>query len=62
MNNGKTNFLSVSEVVRAGLRKLEEDDVKLQIMREKLQVGEDSPLVENFDEYHFIVGLHKKYC
>ncbi len=54
-------FQSVSEVVRAGLRKLEEDETKLQILRDKLQAGEESPLVENFNGENFIKELHKKY-
>ena len=54
-------FQSVSEVIRAGLRKLETDEIKLQALREKLQSGEDSPIVENFDGEHFIAELHKKH-
>jgi antitoxin ParD1/3/4 len=54
-------FQSVSEVVRAGLRKLEEDETKLQVLREKLQAGEDSPLVDDFNGETFIEGLHKKH-
>ncbi len=54
-------FQSVSEVVRAGLRKLEEDEIKLQALREKLQAGEDSPIVENFDGDQFIAAMHKKH-
>ena len=54
-------FQSVSEVVRAGLRKLEEDEIKLQALREKLQTGEDSPIVENFDGDQFIASMHKKH-
>jgi antitoxin ParD1/3/4 len=54
-------FLSVSEVVRAGLRKLEEDDLKLKVLRTKLQAGEDSPIVEDFDEEQFLASMHKKY-
>jgi len=45
-------FQTVSEVVRAGLRKLEEDESKLQALREKLQAGENSPIVENFEDLH----------
>ncbi|MFK5892566.1 MAG: type II toxin-antitoxin system ParD family antitoxin [Pseudomonadota bacterium] len=54
-------FQSVSEVVRAGLRKLEEDETKLQILRNKLQAGENGPLVENFNGENFIKELHKKH-
>jgi len=43
-------FQTVSEVVRAGLRKLEEDESKLQALREKLQAGENSPLTNGFDK------------
>ncbi|MCK9604979.1 MAG: type II toxin-antitoxin system ParD family antitoxin [Methylomonas sp.] len=54
-------FLSVSEAVRAGLRKLEEEDLKLQVLRAKLQAGEDSPLQEDFDEEQFLVSMRKKH-
>lgn len=54
-------FQSVSEVVRAGLRKLEEDETKLQVLRDKLQAGEASPLVEKFNGENFIKELHKKH-
>ncbi|MCP5017686.1 MAG: type II toxin-antitoxin system ParD family antitoxin [Ketobacter sp.] len=54
-------FQSVSEVVRAGLRKLEEDEIKLQALRDKLQAGEDSSLVDDFNGEAFIEGLHKKH-
>ncbi len=55
-------FNSVSEVVRAGLRKLEEDEAKIQMLKEKLQAGENSLRVENFDCENFISYLHKKYA
>jgi antitoxin ParD1/3/4 len=54
-------FQSVSDVVRAGLRKLEEDDTKLQALQMRLQAGEDSPVVSNFDGEKFIAERHKKY-
>ena len=54
-------FQSISEVVRAGLRKLEEDELKLQALKEKLQAGENSPRVENFDSGEFLSNLHKKH-
>ena len=54
-------FQSVSEVVRAGLRKLEEDETKLKILRDKLEASEDSPLVEDFNGENFIKELRKKH-
>lgn len=59
INTGR--FQSVSEVVRAGLRKLEEDETKLQVLRDKLQAGEDSPLVDDFNGKKFMSGLHSKH-
>jgi len=59
INSGR--FQSVSEIVRAGLRKLEEDEIKLQALRDKLQAGEDSPLVDDFDGEKLLEGLHKKH-
>ena len=54
-------FQSVSEVNRAGLRKFEEDEANLQALRLKLQVGEDSPVVENFNGDSFIAAMHEKH-
>lgn len=54
-------FQSVSEVVRAGLRKLEADEAKLQALLARLQAGEDSPVVEDFDGEHFITTMHKNH-
>jgi len=53
-------FQSVSEAVRAGLRRLEEDEAKLQALRAKLQAGEDSPLVEDFDPQQFLAEMREK--
>jgi antitoxin ParD1/3/4 len=60
INEGR--FQSVSEVVRAGLRKLEEDEAKLTALRRKLQEGEESPVVENFDGDELLTRLHKKHA
>jgi len=54
-------FQSVSEAVRAGLRKLEEDEARLDVLRTRLKAGEDSPVVKNFDSREFLDKLHKKY-
>ena len=55
-------FQSVSEVVRAGLRKLEEDETKLNALWLKLQAGENSRLIKVFDGEEFLAALHKKIC
>jgi antitoxin ParD1/3/4 len=54
-------FQSASEIVRAGLRKLEEDDAKLQALRMRLQAGEDSPIASEFDGEKFIAAMRSKY-
>jgi antitoxin ParD1/3/4 len=54
-------FQSVSEVVRAGLRKLEEDETKLKALRSKLEAAEKTAIVKNFDADTFLKHLHKKY-
>jgi antitoxin ParD1/3/4 len=53
-------FQSVSEALRAGLRRLEEDEAKLEALRAKLQTGEDSPLVEDFDPQQFLAEMRQK--
>jgi antitoxin ParD1/3/4 len=42
-------YKSVSEVVRAGLRLLEDEESKTLALREAIQKGLESPRVENFD-------------
>jgi len=53
-------FQSVSEAVRAGLRRLEEDETKLEALRKKLEAGEHSPLVEGFSAEKFIQDMKSK--
>ncbi|MFT4824526.1 MAG: antitoxin ParD1/3/4 [Halioglobus sp.] len=55
------HFQSVSEAVRAGLRKLEEDEARLEALRLRLQAGEDRAVTENFDSRKFLEKLHKKH-
>jgi len=42
-------YKNVSEVVRAGLRLLENEESKIIALRNAIQEGMNSPLVENFD-------------
>lgn len=54
-------YQSVSEVVRAGLRKLEEDEYKLEVLRNKLEAGRNSPAVKNFNADSFLKKMHKQH-
>jgi antitoxin ParD1/3/4 len=53
-------FQSVSEAVRAGLRILEQDEIKLEALREKLKASKESPLIEDFDPQQFLVEMRNK--
>jgi len=54
-------FQSTSEAVRAGLRRLEEDEAKLESLRARLAAGESSPIVEDFDGESFLSELRRKH-
>lgn len=54
-------FQSVSEAVRAGLRRLEEDELKLEALRAKLAAGEASALVEDFSPAGFLAEMREKH-
>ena len=59
INQGR--FQSISEAVRAGLRKLEEDESRLAALRLKLEAGESSPVATAFHGEEFLKELHNKY-
>ena len=42
-------YATVSEVIRAGLRVLEEDDLRMQALQQALEDGEKSGFVEDFN-------------
>lgn len=54
-------FQSISEVVRAGLRKLEEDEAKLEALRAKLAAGESSAPVDDFGRESFLAEMRSKH-
>ena len=47
--------------MRAGLRRLEEDELKLEALRSKLAAGEASLLVEDFSPREFLAEMRTKY-
>ncbi len=56
----KGRFSNASEVVRAGLRLLEEEEEKVIVLRNAIQEGLDSGIAENFDPRKFLQDLKSK--
>lgn len=54
-------FNNVSEVIRAGLRRLEEDETRLAAIRSALIEGEESGIVEDFNPEEFLRKLNADY-
>lgn len=54
-------YNNVSEVIRAGLRRLEEDETRLAAIRSALVEGEESGIAEDFDPATFVQGLKAAY-
>lgn len=52
-------FKNVSEVVRAGLRLLEEEEKKVVALKNAINEGLKSPRVENFDFDEHLANLKK---
>ena len=52
-------YHNVSEVVRAGLRRLEEDEMKLAAIRAALIDGEESGIVNGFNPEDFLNKLNE---
>ena len=53
-------FASVSEVVRAGLRLLEQEESRIDALRRAIREGEDSGPAEPFDFEEFIAGVRAR--
>ncbi|WP_020560528.1 type II toxin-antitoxin system ParD family antitoxin [Thiofilum flexile] len=54
------HYHSVSEVIRAGLRLLEEQELRVQQLREALIAGEQSGVAVAFDRQHFTKTMRQE--
>jgi|TARA_B110000240_G_C13465725_1_gene438670 antitoxin ParD1/3/4 len=59
LDSGRYN--NVSELIRAGLRLLEEENIKYKSLNLALEEGEKSGLNESFDSDKLLNKMHKKY-
>jgi antitoxin ParD1/3/4 len=53
-------YSSASEVIRAGLRKLDEEEINIKKLRESIEIGEQSGYVKNFDPKRHLADLNRK--
>lgn len=51
-------YKNVSEVVRAGLRLLEEEETKVAVLKSAIQEGIESGIAEDFDPKKHLEALH----
>ncbi len=54
-------YSSASEVIREGLRLVDEREQKVKILREAIEAGEKSGYVENFDPGKHLEKLNRSY-
>ena len=57
----KGRFGNVSEVIRAGLRLLEEDENKFEALKQALIKGEESGIETNYDPKMHLKSLQEKF-
>lgn len=54
-------YASASEVIRAGLRLIDEREQKIKIFRDAIEAGEKSGYVKNFDPVKHLEKLNQSY-
>lgn len=58
---GEGRYHSASEVIRAGLRLLELEESKIEVLKDALAVGELSGISKDFDAKKHLNSLHKRH-
>jgi len=54
-------FNNASELIRAGLRLLEQEENKYKALKSALELGEKSEKIEDFDSKQYLKNLHAKH-
>ena len=54
-------YHSASEVIREGLRLLEQEERKIEVLRSALEQGEESGIAQNFNVTSHLKSLHSKH-
>jgi antitoxin ParD1/3/4 len=57
---GSGRYHSASEVIRAGLRLLEQEEKKVEAIRYALEIGEKSGIAQDFNSKDHLKSLHAK--
>ena len=58
---GSGRYNSFSEVIRAGLRLLEQEERKIDALKAALDIGENSGIAKNFSAKKHLKSLHEKH-
>jgi antitoxin ParD1/3/4 len=59
-NVGSGRYHSASEVIRAGLRLLEQEEKKVEAIRSALEIGEKSGIAKDYNSKDHLKSLHAK--
>ncbi len=56
---GSGRYHSASEVIRAGLRLLEQEERKIEALKSALEIGEKSEIAQDFNAINHLKSIHK---
>jgi len=57
---GTGRYHSASEVIREGLRLMEQEEKKIEALRSALEIGENSEIAKDFNAKNHLKSIHAK--